>query len=69
MKRHITHAQELLKRAKTDPMLSKQLTDLHTLPDKEAAHQAVRLGRMRGLYFSEHDWAQLNTTPAMKKSA
>lgn len=69
MKREMANAEIFFNQSKTDPLLKKQLSQIMQLPEKEYAHEAVRLGRMRGLYFSEHDWLHVCPIQPMKKAA
>lgn len=69
MKRDISHAEELLSRSQKEPLLKKQLQQISSLPEKEYAHEAVRLGRTRGLYFNESDWLHISPSPINKKAA
>ncbi len=69
MKRDIAHAKTFQQKAATNPLTKKQLERASALPPKEWASEAVRLGRLQGLYFSENDWLELNPVVALKKAA
>ncbi len=69
MKRDISNAEEMLKRMQNDPLLKKQIQQAETLSEKEYAHEVVRLGRTRGLYFNESDWLHVRPSPMKKQAA
>ena len=69
MKRDISNAHAMLKKADSDVLLKKQIIQIEALPEKEYAHEAVRLGRMRGFYFSENDWLHVRPSVQLKKAA
>jgi len=69
MKRNRSHAVELLGLAKSDQLLGKQLEKLSGLDRKDQAAQAVRLGRMHGLYFSEQDWLAVGSPSKTQKAS
>lgn len=70
MKRDKSNATQLLKLSEKDALLKKQIEEAFRLSPKESTHAMVRLGRMRGLYFSEHDWNEIaQSNMKFKKAA
>lgn len=71
MKRDKNNISVLLKLCQNDALLKKQVDEAFKLSPKESTLAIVRLGRMRGLYFSEHDWTESvkENTNILKKAA